>query len=243
MTATRLTIASCLGAYLGELLDKLYTLRNSEEAPSSFVFLQACGTVLSDEDRRPFNGEEQGECSEFLEKLLGRLEFEELKARPTDRKEPSLVRKLFGIEFGHKVSVDDRYCRSTLTSIQTTCHTCGYTADSIITDTFRVQVEIPKNRDKVCLTDCLKTYSDPLSVEWRCDNCGTTGPATKSQFLEAAAPYAFIDINRVIAVSATEGIKDVTFVMTPKSNQLVLETDQEIGPYELVADMTHHGPR
>ena len=87
-----------MGAYLGDLLQKLHSGGETGEAPSSFLFLQACATVLEHGADEPFNGEGAEECSAFLERLLERLEVEELKARTSDRERPSLVRKLFGVE-------------------------------------------------------------------------------------------------------------------------------------------------
>jgi len=66
-----------LGAYLGDLLVKLQTAKGTDHAPSSFLFMQACGGFIKDFDNVPMNGAGQNDCGAFIELLLGQLLNEE----------------------------------------------------------------------------------------------------------------------------------------------------------------------
>ena len=67
----------CIGAYLGRVLAELSSTEGPAEAPASFLFAQACGTVLQSDLGEPFNGENPQECRQFLDCLLNRLDAEE----------------------------------------------------------------------------------------------------------------------------------------------------------------------
>ena len=95
---------SCLGAHLGVLLNAMLDAGSSPEAPSSYVFGQACGVLLKSDEGQGYDGAAQRECMEFFEKLLDHLDAEELNERTENLDAPSLVRELFGLEAVTKVS-------------------------------------------------------------------------------------------------------------------------------------------
>ena len=97
---------SCLGAYLGVLLNEMLDADLPTRTSSSYVFRQACGVLLVNEKRKPYNGEEPRECMEFFEKLVDRLDEEEMEECTRSSESPSLVRELFGLKAGTKVIED-----------------------------------------------------------------------------------------------------------------------------------------
>ena len=98
-------MTSCLGAYLGVLFTELLNGELFGEIPSSYVFAQACGVVLKNDRGQGYNGNDQRDCMEFLQKLLSRLRDEELKERTEDFEAPTLVERLFGLLAVPHVSV------------------------------------------------------------------------------------------------------------------------------------------
>ena len=99
---------SNLGAYLGVLLNEMMDADPPANAPSSYLFRQACGVLLKDAEGRGYDGREQGECMEFFEKLLQHLEWEEMQDRVESFEVPSLVREIFGMTAVTKVCIYSR---------------------------------------------------------------------------------------------------------------------------------------
>ena len=95
-------MTSCLGAYLGALLNEILDADPSAEPPSSYVFRQACGVLLANDKGEAYDGETQQEGMEYFEKLLDHLEMEDEQTQNV--KAPSLVRELFGLEAITRVS-------------------------------------------------------------------------------------------------------------------------------------------
>ena len=94
----------CLGAYLGTLLNDMMDADPSAAIQSSYVFRQACGVLLVNDQGEHFDGGEvQLDCMEFFEKLVGHLDEEEVADRPKGCEAPSLVRELFGLNAVIKV--------------------------------------------------------------------------------------------------------------------------------------------
>ena len=60
--------------------------------------------MKNDEGMR-YNGYDQRDCMEFLEKLLSRLRDEELEEQTEDSEVPTLVEELFGLQAVPQVSV------------------------------------------------------------------------------------------------------------------------------------------
>lgn len=100
---------SCLGAYLGVLLNEMLDPDPLAEAPSSYVFRQACGVLLANDKGERYDGEDQQECMEYFEKLLDHLDIEEVDGRTENFEAPSLVQDLFGLEAITKVSKYSRF--------------------------------------------------------------------------------------------------------------------------------------
>lgn len=98
-------MTSCLGPYLGVLFNEMLDAEPSAKTPSSYVFAQACGVILKNDERERYNGYEQRECMEYLEKLLSRLRDEELEERTEKSEAPTLVEQLFGLLAVPHVSV------------------------------------------------------------------------------------------------------------------------------------------
>lgn len=92
-----------MGAYLGELL--LQKQSASEEVgnpPSSFLFMQACGTLLQEFSGERYDGESMQDCAGFLDLLLLNLKEEELVIVEGSNAAP--IRTLLGIFSDTKVS-------------------------------------------------------------------------------------------------------------------------------------------
>ena len=98
-------MTSCLGAYLGVLLNEMLDAEPSAKTPSSYVFAQACGVLLKNDRGKRYDGYKQRECMEYLEKLLSRLRDEELEERTENLEAPTLVEHLFGLLAVPHVSV------------------------------------------------------------------------------------------------------------------------------------------
>jgi len=75
-------------------------------SPSSFLFLQACGTLLQDFDGVPYDGETQQDVKGFLDQLLGQLRQEEDETAKANRKQDSLLQEKLGIQAKDKVRTD-----------------------------------------------------------------------------------------------------------------------------------------
>ena len=103
------SVSSCLGAYLGALLNEVLDADlPAARTPSSYLFAQVCGVFLRNDNEERYDGESQQDSTEYLQKLLDRLDVEELNGRTQDLDAPSIVRKLFGLEAVTKAS---RYSR------------------------------------------------------------------------------------------------------------------------------------
>jgi ubiquitin C-terminal hydrolase len=111
-----------------------------------------------------------------------------------------------------------------------------------VENAFFLQVEIPKDEETTCITDCLERYSDPVAVDWRCTTCGKTDATTKSLHITKLAPYTFINIVRGIQDNYGNHRKNMARVTLPVSSRMELATKEGSVPFQLIADMTHHGP-
>ena len=98
-------MTSRLGPYLGVLFNELLNAEPSGETPSSYVFAQACGVTLKNDKGEGYNGYDQRDCMEYLEKLLSRLRDEELEERTENFDAPTMVEHLFGLQAVPHVSV------------------------------------------------------------------------------------------------------------------------------------------
>ena len=98
-------MTSRLGTYLGVLFNEVLGAEPSAKPPSSYVFAQACGVVLKNDEGIGYNGYDQRDCMEFLEKLLSRLRDEELEEQTENSEVPTLVEHLFGLQAVPQVSV------------------------------------------------------------------------------------------------------------------------------------------
>lgn len=88
------SVSSCLGAYLGALLNEMLEADPSAaRTPSSYLFAQVCGVLLKNDLQEWYDGETQQDCAEYFEKLLNRLDAEELNGRTQNLDAPSLVRE------------------------------------------------------------------------------------------------------------------------------------------------------
>lgn len=107
---------------------------------------------------------------------------------------------------------------------------------------FFLQVEIPKGKNRTCITDCPERYSDPVAVELRCTTCGKTDATTKSLHITKLAPYTFINIVRGIQDNYGNHVKKMARVTLPLSSRMELAIKEGSVPFQLIAHMTHHGP-
>ena len=123
------------------------------------------------------------------------------------------------------------------------CSHCRISRDSTVEHTFCLEVETPKDKKTAYMTDCLAKYSDPVAVEWRCTSCRKTDTTTKSLHLTEVAPYTFINIVRCFQDVYGNHKKDMTPVTLPESSRMELDTKEGVVPFQLIADMTHHGAR
>ena len=87
-----------LGRLRRVLLNEMMDADPPAYTPSSYLFRQACGLFLEDDKGNGYDGEKQGECMEFFEKLLQHLDMEDLQDRGESSEVPSLVRELLGVD-------------------------------------------------------------------------------------------------------------------------------------------------
>ncbi|KAF6226900.1 hypothetical protein HO133_008341 [Letharia lupina] len=226
----------CLGAYLGVLLNEMLDPDPLAEAPSSYVFRQACGVLLANDKGERYDGEDQQECMEYFEKLLDHLDIEEVDGRTENFEAPSLVQELFGLE--------------AITKIQ--CRSCGHAWDSCVEKKFAFTTSMPSTKNlpdresRVCITECLDAYSIPDSVDVHCNGCGETSRASKWMQLKDLSPYVLVNLNRVV-VHGSENQMEATFtrnpdtVSLPLSEGVTMKDGVEDVQYEAIGTIKHRG--
>lgn len=181
---------SCLSGYLGDLIN---AIEGAQGDSSPFKFLQAFGTLYSD-DKSPLNGETSQEAKQFVDELLQRLkEEQELQSVMEDNTEkPTLVQELFGIK----------------TSKHLYCTACQFSKDEDPVVHLSMNVVLPRNEGTSTLANRVMSIGDGQLLEdcqclsAKCDNRNRT---IERYEVEQTSKYIIVQAPRVGEELVSEG--------------------------------------
>lgn len=93
-----------------------------------------------------------------------------------------------------------------------TCKACNHSFDvGSLEDAFHITVKIPESKKPVTLSECLATYGQADEMkEWQCEVCGKVGDVSKGPRIQKLGSYTFVTIDRLVAVSEENFLKNQT---------------------------------
>ena len=197
-----------LSAYFGDLCERLTT--STEPSISPFVFQQAFGTLMKDDEGESMDGEKSEDSHQFLAQLLGRLRQEELMSRETGPEAPTVVEKVFGVRTAAKVTCKDCQHEHTTTS-----------------NALWLDADIPRQKKPLTLEECFSVFQDNTQPsDYRCESCGKAGSSEKLTSISEFPRYLIFNLNRVDAngknntkVRIPGGVIDLSVWSTASASQ------------------------
>lgn len=232
-----LNFRSCIGAYLGDLLDRMRTAGPEVETVSPILFSQAFGTLEQDFDGVPLDGVTSQDAWDFLMRLL-RRQAEEVKK--TGMAEDAIVQKFFGAE--SKSSV--RFTKSLIifTSMTHTyifkyiCSICKHT-HTTPNDLLSLDISLPRGEEAIKLQACIHTYSKEVTPNgYKCEGCGKADVVTKLTKLQLAPQYLIINLIR------TDEKGKIRTKTTPSKKVKICTWAGKV-QYVVCSFVEHHGKR
>ncbi|KAL8733515.1 MAG: hypothetical protein Q9181_003563 [Wetmoreana brouardii] len=197
---------------LGRSFSQLETAAKEGKTESLHDFLQAFGTYYP-----AYNGSEQQEVYDFLEKLLQQLGVEEVDCGEVGAQEIPFTKKLFA--------------GKTVTRLE--CRACGNKHDGPEVNAYSLQLRVPApiRGQEATLPTCLEQYfREETPTGYTCEKCGEKDTTSKRDVVKEWGQYLVLNCDR-----AWQGEKVGTKLALPKHVAL----EKHMADYKpLAADAT-----